>query len=77
MRRLLMTTIVMIPLLSLLSPRGAENRLGAQGEITVTILFDNFWTDDRLQTGWGFAALLETPEHTILFDTGADGEILL
>ena len=48
-----------------------------QGELTVTILFDNFWTDDRLGTGWGFAALLETPEHTVLFDTGADGEILL
>ena len=48
-----------------------------QGDITVTILFDNFWTDDRLNTGWGFAALLETPDHTILFDTGADGEALL
>lgn len=43
----------------------------------MTVLFDNFWTDDRLQTGWGFAALLETPEHTVLFDTGADGEILM
>jgi 7,8-dihydropterin-6-yl-methyl-4-(beta-D-ribofuranosyl)aminobenzene 5'-phosphate synthase len=43
----------------------------------MTVLFDNFWTDDRLQTGWGFAALLETPENTVLFDTGADGDILL
>ena len=77
MRRLLMTTIVMIPLLSLLSPRGAGNQLGAQEEITLTVLFDNFWTDDRLQTGWGYSLLLETPEHPVLFDTGADGEILL
>jgi 7,8-dihydropterin-6-yl-methyl-4-(beta-D-ribofuranosyl)aminobenzene 5'-phosphate synthase len=49
----------------------------ARIELTVTILFDNFWTDDRLGSGWGFAALLETPDHTVLFDTGADGAVLL
>jgi len=48
-----------------------------QGEVTVTILYDNTAADERLNIGWGFAALLETPEHTILFDTGADGEALL
>jgi 7,8-dihydropterin-6-yl-methyl-4-(beta-D-ribofuranosyl)aminobenzene 5'-phosphate synthase len=53
------------------------NRTHPQGELTVTILYDNFWTDDRLASGWGFAALLETPEHTVLFDTGADGPALL
>lgn len=46
-------------------------------EIVVTILFDNTAADDRLGTGWGFAALLETPDHTILFDTGVDGDALL
>jgi 7,8-dihydropterin-6-yl-methyl-4-(beta-D-ribofuranosyl)aminobenzene 5'-phosphate synthase len=69
-----------IPLMSVAGPYSEEARPpgpAIQGEITVTILFDNFWTDDRLNTGWGFAALLETPEHTVLFDTGADGEALL
>jgi 7,8-dihydropterin-6-yl-methyl-4-(beta-D-ribofuranosyl)aminobenzene 5'-phosphate synthase len=58
---------------------GGEKGMGPlpSGEITVTILFDNYAADDRLRTGWGFAALLETPDHTILFDTGADGEALL
>ena len=26
---------------------------------------------------WGFSALIKTPEHTILFDTGSNGRILL
>lgn len=54
-----------------------DNRSHREGELTVTILYDNFWTDDRLASGWGFAALLETADHTVLFDTGADGAALL
>jgi 7,8-dihydropterin-6-yl-methyl-4-(beta-D-ribofuranosyl)aminobenzene 5'-phosphate synthase len=42
--------------------------------ITVTILFDNYPAKEGLRTGWGFAALLETPDHTVLFDTGNEGE---
>jgi 7,8-dihydropterin-6-yl-methyl-4-(beta-D-ribofuranosyl)aminobenzene 5'-phosphate synthase len=72
--------LAVIPFFSMGGATG-EEELNAMprldGEITVTILFDNFWTDDRLNIGWGFAALLETPEHTILFDTGADGDALL
>lgn len=30
-----------------------------------------------LATGWGFAPLLETSDHTLLFETGADGQALL
>jgi 7,8-dihydropterin-6-yl-methyl-4-(beta-D-ribofuranosyl)aminobenzene 5'-phosphate synthase len=48
-----------------------------QDEVTVTILFDNYSADDRLGTDWGFAALIEAPGHTVLFDTGNDGAILL
>jgi 7,8-dihydropterin-6-yl-methyl-4-(beta-D-ribofuranosyl)aminobenzene 5'-phosphate synthase len=46
-------------------------------ELMLTVLFDNLTEEEGLQTGWGFAALLETPGHTVLFDTGADGEALL
>ena len=49
----------------------------SQAELTVTVLFDNYSAVEGLRTGWGFAALLETPGHTLLFDTGADGEALL
>jgi 7,8-dihydropterin-6-yl-methyl-4-(beta-D-ribofuranosyl)aminobenzene 5'-phosphate synthase len=58
-------------------PPNPGGRLKAQDAITATVLFDNFWTDDRLKTGWGYALLLETPEHTVLFDTGENGEVLL
>ncbi len=48
----------------------------------ISILFDNFLNEPDgglggLQAGWGFSALLETKGRTVLFDTGADGEILL
>jgi 7,8-dihydropterin-6-yl-methyl-4-(beta-D-ribofuranosyl)aminobenzene 5'-phosphate synthase len=73
----------LIPLSLLLLAAGAsemkaqDNRSSQREELTVTILYDNFWTDDRLASGWGFAALLETPDHTVLFDTGTDGAALL
>jgi len=77
MNTLLLAAISLLSLAGPMEGQRSEMEPPPQGEITVTILFDNFWTDDRLATGWGFSALLETPEHTILFDTGADGEILL
>ena len=77
MRKRSKTAILVFPLLGLAGPSGGGTPLSAQEEMTLTVLFDNLWTDDRLQTGWGFAALLETPGHTVLFDTGADGEVLL
>lgn len=49
----------------------------ATGDLRLTILFDNTAIDSRLGSGWGFAALVEYGGHTLLFDTGADGSILL
>jgi len=49
----------------------------AMGDLRLTILFDNTAIDSRLRSGWGFAALVEYSGHTLLFDTGADGSILL
>ena len=43
----------------------------------ITILYDNDALDSRLAPDWGFAALIETAGRTILFDTGAKGQILL
>jgi 7,8-dihydropterin-6-yl-methyl-4-(beta-D-ribofuranosyl)aminobenzene 5'-phosphate synthase len=49
----------------------------ATGDLRLTILFDNAAIDSQLGSGWGFAALVEYGGHTLLFDTGADGRILL
>lgn len=49
----------------------------AMGDLELTILFDNTAIDSQLKSGWGFAALVEYSGHTLLFDTGADGSILL
>jgi 7,8-dihydropterin-6-yl-methyl-4-(beta-D-ribofuranosyl)aminobenzene 5'-phosphate synthase len=49
----------------------------SKGPLTVTILFDNNPYDKRLRTSWGFAALVEHQNQSLLFDTGGDGLILL
>lgn len=42
-----------------------------------TIVYDNTVFQKGLRADWGFAALIETGEKTILFDTGGSGSILL
>jgi len=43
----------------------------------VTIIYDNTSAKPYLQADWGFSALVEIKERKILFDTGANGSILL
>lgn len=46
--------------------------------ITITILYDNETALPGLGADWGFACLIEGPDGgRILFDTGADGSLLL
>jgi len=45
--------------------------------LTITILYDNNEYDERLETAWGFACLLERGDLTLLFDTGGDAPTLL
>jgi 7,8-dihydropterin-6-yl-methyl-4-(beta-D-ribofuranosyl)aminobenzene 5'-phosphate synthase len=49
----------------------------ARGDLRLTILYDNTANDARLKADWGFAALVEYAGHTLLFDTGARGSMLL
>jgi 7,8-dihydropterin-6-yl-methyl-4-(beta-D-ribofuranosyl)aminobenzene 5'-phosphate synthase len=44
---------------------------------TITIIYDNNSYDNRLQSDWGFSALVEYNEHVLLFDTGRDGAMLM
>ncbi|OPX17980.1 MBL fold metallo-hydrolase [candidate division WOR-3 bacterium 4484_100] len=43
----------------------------------ITIIYDNTAFRKDLKSDWGFSAFLEIEERKILFDTGADGRILL
>jgi len=45
--------------------------------MTIDIVYDNYLSDPRCQTGWGYACLIRGFEKTILFDTGGDGAMLL
>ena len=46
-------------------------------DLNLTILYDNISGSPGLTSHWGFAALVEYGGHTLLFDTGRDGDILL
>lgn len=48
-----------------------------EGDIAITILYDNNPFDERLKTGWGFSCIIEGLSEVILFDTGGRGELLL
>jgi len=43
----------------------------------ITIIYDNTSARSDLQADWGFSALIQIKKRKILFDTGADGRILL
>lgn len=43
----------------------------------LSIVFDNDPGESGLTSLWGFSALIETGEKTILFDTGSNGRVLL
>lgn len=49
----------------------------SEGPLTITILYDNYSFDKRLQTNWGFSALIEDHDQRVLFDTGGDSPTLL
>jgi len=49
----------------------------AQPELHITVVFNNVPHRPGLTTGWGFSCVIEGADKTILFDTGADGAVLL
>ncbi|MBN2720594.1 MAG: MBL fold metallo-hydrolase [Proteobacteria bacterium] len=58
-------------------PAGREVTQAGKDLFRLTVLFNNVPFRSDLETGWGFSCLIEGPEKTILFDTGADGDTLL
>jgi len=45
--------------------------------LKIQIIYDNTSSRDDLKADWGFAALVEAHDKRFLFDTGANGDILL
>ncbi len=45
--------------------------------VTLTIIYDNMVFNPVLQADWGFSALIQAHGRALLFDTGANGGILL
>jgi 7,8-dihydropterin-6-yl-methyl-4-(beta-D-ribofuranosyl)aminobenzene 5'-phosphate synthase len=50
---------------------------GEEHAVRITIVYDNTVHRKGLKADWGFSCLVETPVMNILFDTGANGRILL
>jgi len=54
----------------------AEPRM-APASPRITVVYNNVPHAPGLATAWGFAAVVATGDHTVLFDTGGDGPTLL
>lgn len=48
-----------------------------QNMISIVTIYDNYLSNSKLTSDWGFSCLIKTENNNILFDTGAKGEILL
>jgi len=60
---------------TVVSPTTAVPASGAA--TTITVLYDNAVLVAGTRADWGFSCLIEGLEQTVLFDTGADADILL
>ena len=45
--------------------------------LKLTVVFNNVSYNQRLETAWGFACVIEGLQKNVLFDTGGNGRILL
>ncbi|MFC1529825.1 MBL fold metallo-hydrolase [Gemmatimonadota bacterium] len=48
-----------------------------EGDLRITIIYDNYALDTSMRTDWGFSALFEYGGERVLLDVGTQGEILL
>ena len=72
-------TFILFPIACVESEEAVE--MAAQrvegSDVEITVVFDNYPSDARLETSWGFACVIRGLEKTVLFDTGGNGGILL
>ena len=48
-----------------------------EGMVTISVVYDNYLYSSGLSRGWGFGCVIDTPQETVLFDTGGDSDALL
>ena len=70
------TIALMVFLFGGLSGAGQRAAEPPRGPV-LTVLYDNYPFQDGCSADWGFAALIEGLNQTILFDTGTKGDILI
>jgi len=59
-------------------PKGKQpSPVPVEGQVTISVVYDNYQIDDNLASGWGFGCVITTPTEVILFDTGGDSSVLL
>jgi 7,8-dihydropterin-6-yl-methyl-4-(beta-D-ribofuranosyl)aminobenzene 5'-phosphate synthase len=71
MKRMTLLVVCMVCVSSILLGQSVKKE-----KVRCTVLFDNTAADTSYGCGWGFSCLFEGLEKNILFDTGADAEIL-
>jgi 7,8-dihydropterin-6-yl-methyl-4-(beta-D-ribofuranosyl)aminobenzene 5'-phosphate synthase len=72
MKRLFRLALLVVLLITSTQYLAHSNELHkSESDIKVTIIYDNYDFKDGLKSDWGFSCLIELPDQTILFDTGA------
>ncbi|MCB2195623.1 MAG: MBL fold metallo-hydrolase [Bacteroidetes bacterium] len=72
MKRIFRLALLLVLLITSIQYLAYSNVLDkSESDIKVTIIYDNYDFKDGLKSDWGFSCLIEFPDKTILFDTGA------
>jgi 7,8-dihydropterin-6-yl-methyl-4-(beta-D-ribofuranosyl)aminobenzene 5'-phosphate synthase len=68
--------ILLIGLSTILGREPAISGKGSQDSaVQITIIYDNYQADQKLQTDWGFACLVQYLGNQLLFDAGRNSEL--
>jgi len=70
-------TVMVLALTASLAVSDPSARGVGSSGLRISIPFNNVPFASGLKTAWGFAAVIEGPDQTLLFDTGGDGGLLL
>jgi 7,8-dihydropterin-6-yl-methyl-4-(beta-D-ribofuranosyl)aminobenzene 5'-phosphate synthase len=62
---------ILIALLAVMLSSTPVIALEDEGDLNITILYDNYPFKEGLVTGWGFSCIVEGTEKTVLFDIGS------
>jgi 7,8-dihydropterin-6-yl-methyl-4-(beta-D-ribofuranosyl)aminobenzene 5'-phosphate synthase len=73
-----MRKLVLLSLAAVALSAGAHRACAEEtGQITATIVYDNYVYTEGLKPDWGFACFVQGLDKTILFDTGTRGDMLM